>query len=67
MNVTLQIPDDIAKRLTAAGGDLSRVALEALATEEYTRGRLTKPEVQRLSSERLRTMRAWLLPCRSMP
>jgi hypothetical protein len=48
MNVTVQIPDDLARRLTAAGGDLSRRALEALAAEEYKHDRLTKPELQRL-------------------
>jgi hypothetical protein len=48
MNVTVQIPDDLAKRLTAAGGDLSRRALEALAAEEYKHDRLTTPELQRL-------------------
>ena len=48
MNVTVQIPDDLVKQLTAAGGDLSRRALEALAAGEYRRDRLTKPELQRL-------------------
>ena len=48
MNVIVQIPDDLAQRLTAVGGDLSRRALEALAVEEYKHGRLTKPELQRL-------------------
>jgi uncharacterized protein UPF0175 len=48
MNVTVEIPDDVAERLAAAGGDLSRRALEALALEEYKRGRLTKPELRRL-------------------
>jgi hypothetical protein len=48
MNVIVQIPDDLAQRLTAAGGDLSRRALEALAAEEYRHDRLTKPELQRL-------------------
>ena len=48
MNVTVQIPDDIAQHLAAAGGDLSRRALEALALEEYKAGRLTKPEIRRL-------------------
>jgi hypothetical protein len=48
MNVTVQTPDDLAKRLTAAGGGLSRRALEALAAEEYKHDRLTKPELQRL-------------------
>lgn len=46
--MTVQIPDDLVKQLTAAGGDLSRRALEALAAEEYRRDRLTKPELQRL-------------------
>ncbi len=48
MNLTLEIPDDIATRLTATGGDLSRRALEALLAEEYRHDRLTKPELQRL-------------------
>jgi hypothetical protein len=48
MNVTVQIPDDIAKRLTAAGCDLSRRALEGFALEEYKSGHLTKPELRRL-------------------
>ena len=48
MNVTVQIPDDIADRLRTAGGDLSRRALEALAAEENKHDRLTKPELQRL-------------------
>src|SRR5580704_684947 len=48
VNVTVHIPDDLASRLTAAGGDLSRRALEALAAEEYKHDRLTKPELQSL-------------------
>jgi uncharacterized protein UPF0175 len=48
MNVIINIPDDVARRLTAAGGDLSRRTLEALALEEYRRGTLTKPELRRL-------------------
>ncbi len=48
MNVTVEIPDDLANRLTATGGDLSRLALEALAAEEYRQGRLTKPDLRRL-------------------
>jgi hypothetical protein len=48
MDVTVHIPDDLASRLSAAGGDLSRRALEALAAEEYKRDRLTKPELQQL-------------------
>jgi hypothetical protein len=48
MQVTVDIPDDVAARLKAAGGDLSRRALEALAIEEFKRGRLTKPELRRV-------------------
>jgi len=48
MNLMVEIPDDVAQRLAAAGGDLSRRALEALALEEYRRGRLTKLELLRL-------------------
>lgn len=48
MEVTMQIPDDIANRLTEGGGDLSRRALEALAAEEYKQGHLTKPDLRRL-------------------
>ena len=46
MNVTLQIPDDIADQLER--GDLPRRALEALAIEEYRSGRLTASELRRL-------------------
>ena len=35
MNLTVEIPVDLAGRLNAAGGDLSRRALEALGLEEY--------------------------------
>ena len=48
MNLTLQIPDDLAQRLTAAGQDLSRRALEALALDEYKDGNLTRPDLRRL-------------------
>jgi hypothetical protein len=48
MNLTLEIPDDIAPRLTAGGRDLSRAALEVIAAEAYREDRITKPELQRL-------------------
>jgi hypothetical protein len=48
MDVTVHIPDDLAKRLTAAGGDLSRRALEAFALEEYKSGHLTETELRQL-------------------
>ena len=48
MQVTVDIPDDVADRLKAAGADLSRRALEGFVLEEYRRGQLTKPELRRL-------------------
>jgi Uncharacterised protein family (UPF0175) len=48
MNVTVQIPDDLANRLVAAGVDLPRRALEALAVEEYRHDRLSNAELQQL-------------------
>ena len=48
MEVTLYIPDEVAERLTAAGKDLSRRALEALALEEYKAGRLTEAQLRQL-------------------
>src|SRR5580658_1336657 len=48
MNLTVEIPDDVAQRLSAVGGDLSRRALEALVAEEYKQGHLTKPDLRRL-------------------
>ena len=47
MDVTVQIPDDLASRM-GSGSDLPRRALEALAAEEYKRGRLAKPDLRRL-------------------
>ncbi len=43
----MEIPDDVAARLTVAGSDLSRRALEALIADEYRQGRLTKPDLRR--------------------
>ena len=48
MEVTMQIPDDIATRISEAGGDLSRRALESLALEELKAGRITEPELARM-------------------
>jgi hypothetical protein len=48
MQLTVEIPDDVAERLKAAGADLSRRALEAFALEEFKQGQLTKPELRRL-------------------
>jgi hypothetical protein len=48
MNLTVEIPDDLAGQMSAGGRDLSRRALEALALEEYKSGRLTEDELRRL-------------------
>jgi len=48
MELTVQLPDDVAQRLSESGGDLSRRALEALVAEEFRQGHLTKLDLRRL-------------------
>ena len=48
MEVTLHIPDDVAQRLSAAGGDVSRLALEALALEGYRDQTLTLYQISEM-------------------
>jgi len=49
MQLTLDIPDDLASALRAAhGDDLARAALERLAADGYESGRLSAYQVQRL-------------------
>ncbi len=50
MEVTLHIPDDMAKRLSADGGDVSRRALEAIALEGYREQTLTLYQVSEMLS-----------------
>jgi hypothetical protein len=47
MEITVRIPDDLARRL-GTPGEIERRALEALAREEYKLGHLTKPELRRM-------------------
>ena len=47
MDITVRIPDDLARRLGSTG-ELERRALEALALEEFKLGHLTRPELRRL-------------------
>jgi hypothetical protein len=54
MDLTIQLPDDLAQRLRAAGEDLSRRALEALAIEEYKSGHFTSAELRRVLGFRTR-------------
>ena len=48
MQVTLDIPDDLAAHFAGAGKDPSRVALEALAVDGYRTGQLTEAQVKRM-------------------
>jgi hypothetical protein len=48
MELTLHIPDDVARRLSASGSDLSRRALEAFALGEFKPGRLTESQLRQL-------------------
>jgi len=48
MEVKLRIPDDVAERLAASGGDLSRRALEALALQGYRDQTLTLYQVSEM-------------------
>jgi hypothetical protein len=48
MNLTLEIPDELALPMCAAGGDLSRRALEALALEEYRAARISRAQLRQL-------------------
>jgi hypothetical protein len=45
--ITVRIPDDLARRLGTVG-EIERRALEVLALEEFKLGHLTKPELRRL-------------------
>jgi hypothetical protein len=45
--ITLRIPDDLARQLGTVG-EIERRVLEALALEEFKLGHLTKPELRRL-------------------
>lgn len=48
MQITLDLPDDIAGALQAEWADVAKQALEALAVEGYRTGVLTENQVRRL-------------------
>jgi hypothetical protein len=48
MNVTVEIPDELANQLSTAGTDLSRRVLEAIALEEYKAERISKAQLRRV-------------------
>jgi predicted HTH domain antitoxin len=47
MQVTVEIPDDMAQRLVAPGQEPARTTLEAVAIEEYRTGALTASQTRR--------------------
>ena len=48
MQVTVDIPDEMAQRLTQQGQDPARTTLEAVAIEGYRSGALTAHQTRRL-------------------
>jgi len=48
VNITLELPEDIARQLSTEWHDLSRAALEGLALEAYRARKLTSDQMRRL-------------------
>jgi hypothetical protein len=48
MEITVQLPEDVAKHLAARWQNLPRAALESLALEGYRSGALTQSQVRRM-------------------
>ncbi len=48
MEITLNIPDELARQVTSEGKDPARVALEALALEGYRTERLSESAVRQM-------------------
>ena len=48
MQITLEVPEDIAQGLESSWKDVPRVALESLALEGYRSGGLTAAQLRRL-------------------
>jgi hypothetical protein len=48
VNITLELPKDIARQLSTEWQDLSRAALEGLALEAYRERKLTSDQMRRL-------------------
>jgi hypothetical protein len=58
MKIIIDIPDDLAQRITAAGDDLPRFVLELFGINEYKKGHLTTEELRRLLG--FRTRMRWI-------
>ena len=48
MTITIEIPEDLARQLIAAGQDPARAALEAVALEGYRSDRLSEADIREL-------------------
>jgi hypothetical protein len=48
MQITVDVPQDVAESLAAKWGDLTRAALESLAAEGYRSGALSEAQVRRM-------------------
>jgi hypothetical protein len=48
MNVTINLPQDVADVLAGHDGDLEREVLEATAVEGYREGKLSQAQVRRM-------------------
>jgi hypothetical protein len=48
MNVTVEIPDELADEMSAAGADLSRRVLETIALEVYKPERISNAQLRRI-------------------
>jgi len=48
VNITLELPEDIARQLSTEWHDLGRAALEGLALEAYRARKLTSDQMRRL-------------------
>jgi hypothetical protein len=48
MQITLELPEDIAHLIETGGPELQRAALEGLALEGYRSGKLSESQIRRL-------------------
>ena len=48
MRVTVEIPDDVARKVVSPDGDLARILLEDFAVESYRARKLTMDQVREL-------------------
>ena len=48
MRITVEIPDELAREISASGGDPARTLLENFAVESYRAGKVTMEQVRQL-------------------